>query len=191
MAPLVSPLTQRPRRAGLVDAHPPAHRLADRFLRRVDQTQADAALVDDDGGVEAVGPVGDQGRHDGVGEIEPAGVERHADLGVGADLVQRPDLVGRGHASGDGDAAVLAGGGDDGLGELEVGAAHPALELDEGHQEPAGMGLQLGDALQDAPARPLLPALDHHLAVTRIQCGDDALARQLGEDLRAWRRCRG
>ena len=58
-------------------------------VRGVDQAQADAALVDHDGGVEPVRAVGDQRRHDRVGEVEPAGVERHADLGVGADLVER------------------------------------------------------------------------------------------------------
>ena len=50
-------------------------------------------------------------------------------------------------------------------------------------RKPAGMRLQLGDPLQDAPARSLLPALDHDLAVAGVERRDDPLARQLGEDL--------
>ncbi len=46
------------------------------------------------------------------------------------------------------------------------------------------MRLQLGHALQDAAAGAFLPALDHHLAVTRIEGGDDPLARQPRQDFR-------
>ena len=106
-------------------------------------------------------------------------------------LVQRPDLLGRGHAAGDGDPAVLARGLDHGLGQLEVGAAHAALELDEGDEEAADMRLQLGDPLEDAAAGPLLPALDHDLAVPRVERRDHPLARQLATGSRAWPPCRG
>ena len=94
--------------AGLVDTHPAADGLADRFAAGVDEAQRYPALVDHDGGPEPVGAVGDERGHDGVGEVEPAGVEGHADLGIGAQLVEGADFVGGGDTAGDGDAAGLA-----------------------------------------------------------------------------------
>ena len=56
------------------------------------------------------------------------------------------------------------------------------------HQKAADQVAQLGDALEHAAPRALPPALDHHLAVPRIECCDHPLARQRLQELGPRRR---
>jgi hypothetical protein len=122
-----------------------------------------------------------------LGQREPPGVERHADLGVGAELVQGGDVLRRGHAPGDGDLGV-PGGLDQGGDLIEVGAPEAALALDEGDQKPADVGAKLGHTLDDPAPGAFSPALDDDLTVPGVQGGDHALFGELREQLRRGRR---
>ncbi len=153
---------------------------------RVGETQRDAVLVGDDRGPQAVGAVGVHAGADGVGETEAAGVEGHADLGVDSFAVERGDLRDVRHAAGDRQTRVP------GVllqlhGAFDAEAAHGSFGLDEGDEEAADEVAQLFHAFGDAGAGGLAPAVRHYFAVVRIQRGDDALARELAEDLGASR----
>ena len=116
-------------------------------------------------------------RRKGLGERQPVGIERHADLGSAAEAVELGHLVGRGDAARDRDRGI-AGGRADLFREAEVGALQAPLALDEGHEKAAREPAQRRDPLEHALAGALLPAFDDDLAVARVERRDDPLARQ-------------
>ncbi len=137
-------------------------------------------LVAHHGRPQTVGAVGNQGCGKGIGEIEPAGVDGHPDLGVGAETVEGGHLVGGGDAARDGDPGARCGL-DDPSRSLEIDPAEAAFALDEGDEKAADQLVQLGQPVEHRGAGSFGPAPHHHLAVDAVEGRDHPVARQLGE----------
>ena len=146
------------------------------------ETERHAALVDHDRRPQAVRTVAPQRRGERFGEAEPAGVQRHADLGIAAQAVELGDLLRRGDAARDRHRGIACRRADL-FGKGEIGALKAPLALDEGHEKTADQLAQLGDALEHALAGALAPAFYHHLAMTGVEGGDHALGRQRAQHL--------
>mmetsp|Transcript_41066 Transcript_41066/g.103474 ORF Transcript_41066/g.103474 Transcript_41066/m.103474 type:complete len:662 (-) Transcript_41066:1630-3615(-) len=163
------------------------HRGGHALRRRVHQAQAALLLIHHHRGHEAVGTLAGHRRQECIGECEAARVQRHAHLALHAQLIERAHLLHGGdaarHAETRGELALVAQ-----LGQAthraQVDALHEALTLHEGHQEAAGVRLQLLDEFGHATTRLGLPAVHHHLTVARVQRHDHAIARQLLQQLR-------
>ena len=151
------------------------------------EAERHAPLVDHHGRPQTVRAVALQRRGERFGEAEPAGVQRHADLGIAAEAIELRDLLGGRDAARDGYRGIARRRADL-FGKREVGAGKAPLALDEGHEKAADQIAQLGEALEHALAGARTPALDHDFAVAGVERGDRALARQRAQHLGPRRR---
>ena len=167
--------------ARVVDPAAFGHRTGQTLDARVHQSERRAQLIDHHGGDEAIGAVGPEWGGEGGAEIERAGVERHPDLGIGPEEIEGGHFRCGSDSTGDGDAR-RAGRFHDHPRRFKVGATEPSFSFHEGDEEPVDQIPQFGDPFQHSPSGRSAPAVDHHLAIQRIERDDGPLARELAEE---------
>ena len=177
------PLAPQPALAGAVDAASLLHRRVEALCVGVREPERAPPLVDHDRRPQAVTTIGTQRRGDCFRERQAAGVERHPDLRVGAEAIERGDLAGQRDPAGDRDPRT-ARRAHQLLDLLDRGAAETTLPLHEGDEEAVDEARKLFHPLDDPAPGSLTPAVDHHLAVARIERRDHAVAGKFAQQLR-------
>src|SRR6266851_2864087 len=145
-----------------------------RLSRAPDESQRLSQLVTDHGGPPPPPAV------ERLGKRSP---QRHPDLRIRTERVERPYIIGCGNSTCRRDACWP--GRRDGIAHgLQIESAHRAFILDLGEEKSTDVGREHCDPFSDACAGVRAPSVDHDVAMLRVNCRDHAVPRQLAAQLR-------
>src|SRR6267378_2389414 len=122
-------------------------------------------------------------RGDGLAKRELAGIQRHADLRIGADAIQLRNVRSGGDPAGGGDARPHRRT-NDRLDRGEVEPSHLSFLLHLCEEETTDNWRELAHTLEDADAGLRAPTVHDDLAALGVHRGDHALARQGATEFR-------